>query len=254
MTTRRLRIWIDLSNSPHVLFFEPVIDALRRRGHEVVVTARRFCNTLPLARARGLSVRVIGTGNDAGRNHTIKRSMQVFRSWQLRRFARAQRFDVAASHTSRTQVRAAVKLGIPVWAATDYEHADLRGVCAVQCFMIPSVMRRACWRLPAWPRGVIQLYDAVKETVPEASSERRCPTLLAIGDDELLVPSALPDNAHYGHNSNRVGRRPLLRRLGAQDRSDIVVLPRTAHQRRRLQVFTTATPPTDIERALDGSH
>jgi predicted glycosyltransferase len=60
LTTRRLRIWIDLSNSPHVLFFEPVIDALRRRGHEVVVTARRFCNTLALARARGLSVRVIG--------------------------------------------------------------------------------------------------------------------------------------------------------------------------------------------------
>lgn len=29
------RIWIDLENAPHVLFFEPVIAALRERGHHV---------------------------------------------------------------------------------------------------------------------------------------------------------------------------------------------------------------------------
>ena len=25
-------VWIDLANSPHVLFFTPIIDELRRRG------------------------------------------------------------------------------------------------------------------------------------------------------------------------------------------------------------------------------
>ena len=29
--SRRLRIWIDLSNTPHVLFFEPIIRELERR-------------------------------------------------------------------------------------------------------------------------------------------------------------------------------------------------------------------------------
>jgi hypothetical protein len=46
VTTRRLRIWIDLSNTPHVLFFEPIIRELEALGHVVAVTSRRFANTL----------------------------------------------------------------------------------------------------------------------------------------------------------------------------------------------------------------
>ena len=35
-----MRIWVDLTNSPHVLVMRPVIEKLRERGHEVEVTAR----------------------------------------------------------------------------------------------------------------------------------------------------------------------------------------------------------------------
>ncbi len=34
------KIWVDLDNSPHVPFFRPIIDELRARGYEVVITAR----------------------------------------------------------------------------------------------------------------------------------------------------------------------------------------------------------------------
>ena len=44
----RLRVWIDLTNSPHVLVMRPVIDVLRRRGAHVEVTARDFAQTLGL--------------------------------------------------------------------------------------------------------------------------------------------------------------------------------------------------------------
>ena len=36
----RKKIWIDLDNSPHVPFFRPIIDELRKRKYEVFVTAR----------------------------------------------------------------------------------------------------------------------------------------------------------------------------------------------------------------------
>ena len=34
------KIWIDLDNSPHVLFFKPIIEELRSLGHEIFITAR----------------------------------------------------------------------------------------------------------------------------------------------------------------------------------------------------------------------
>ena len=34
-----MRIWIDLTNSPHVLVMRPLIEAMRADGHEVEVTA-----------------------------------------------------------------------------------------------------------------------------------------------------------------------------------------------------------------------
>ena len=43
-----MHVWIDLTNSPHVLVMRPVIELLRSDGHEVRVTARDFAQTLQL--------------------------------------------------------------------------------------------------------------------------------------------------------------------------------------------------------------
>ena len=37
-----MRVWVDITNSPHVLVFRPLIRILRERGHEVDVTAREY--------------------------------------------------------------------------------------------------------------------------------------------------------------------------------------------------------------------
>ena len=51
---RRMRIWIDLTNSPHVLVMRPLIEAMRADGHEVEVTARDFAQTLELCERFGI--------------------------------------------------------------------------------------------------------------------------------------------------------------------------------------------------------
>jgi len=48
-----MRVWVDLTNSPHVLVLRPVIAALERRGAEVLVTARDFAQTLELCERFG---------------------------------------------------------------------------------------------------------------------------------------------------------------------------------------------------------
>jgi predicted glycosyltransferase len=49
-----MRVWADLTNSPHVLVLRPVIRALERAGADVLVTARDFAQTLELAARHGL--------------------------------------------------------------------------------------------------------------------------------------------------------------------------------------------------------
>jgi hypothetical protein len=52
------RVWIDLSNSPHPVLFEPIVAKLRDGGHDVVLSARDHAQTLALARERWPEVEV----------------------------------------------------------------------------------------------------------------------------------------------------------------------------------------------------
>ena len=53
--TAPMRVWIDLTNSPHVLVMRPVIELLRADGHEVRVTARDYAQTIALCNRLGIA-------------------------------------------------------------------------------------------------------------------------------------------------------------------------------------------------------
>ena len=61
-----MRIWIDLSNSPHPLLFAPIARALEAAGAAVRVTARDNAQTVELARQRWCDVEVIGGPSPRG--------------------------------------------------------------------------------------------------------------------------------------------------------------------------------------------
>ena len=54
-----MKVWVDLTNSPHVLVMRPVIERLRAEGHEVEVTARDFAQTLGLLDRFGIGYTAI---------------------------------------------------------------------------------------------------------------------------------------------------------------------------------------------------
>ena len=55
-----MRVWVDLTNSPHVLVFRPLIRLLRERGHEVEVTAREYAQTMQLLELHGIEATAVG--------------------------------------------------------------------------------------------------------------------------------------------------------------------------------------------------
>ncbi|MCG8698155.1 MAG: DUF354 domain-containing protein [Bacteroidales bacterium] len=55
----KTRIWIDITNTPHVNVLQPIIKRLNK-DCELIITARNFSETVPLLRKIGIEPRVIG--------------------------------------------------------------------------------------------------------------------------------------------------------------------------------------------------
>jgi len=118
-----LRIWIDITNSPHVLFFQPIVRDLIASGHEVELTARDYAQTVPLLAQREIPYTLIG--RHQGKSMVRKGLGLVSRSFRLMSWARGRKFDVAFSHNSNDMAVAARLLGIPQLIVHDYEYANL---------------------------------------------------------------------------------------------------------------------------------
>src|SRR4051812_30452979 len=131
-----MRVWIDLTNSPHVLVLRPVIRVLEERGAEVRVTARDFAQTLGLCERFGIPYEPIG--RHRGGRLASKGVGLASRSSALARWARGRRFDLAMGHGSNDVTIAARLLRIPVSTAFDYEWARVQH--QVNCRLAQAVV------------------------------------------------------------------------------------------------------------------
>jgi predicted glycosyltransferase len=113
------KIWIDLDNSPHVPFFLPIMEELRHRGYQVVVTARNSYQVCELLELHKLQCDVIGS--HWGRHRLLKILGTCFRALRLIPFAAGQKPDLAVSHGSRAQMLTCKVLRIPTICMFDYE-------------------------------------------------------------------------------------------------------------------------------------
>ena len=96
----RMRVWVDITNSPHVLFFRPLIRLLRGGRARRLVTAREYAQTLELLELHGLAHEVVGP-----RHGGAGVSARRVRSWDAFRRCDASRRRAAStwrSHTART--------------------------------------------------------------------------------------------------------------------------------------------------------
>jgi uncharacterized protein len=82
-----MRVWIDLTNSPHVLVMRPVIERLRADGHDVRVTAREFAQTIELCER--LQIEHTRVGHHRGERLSAKLGGLASRSSALIRWALA---------------------------------------------------------------------------------------------------------------------------------------------------------------------
>jgi hypothetical protein len=249
-----MRVWIDLTNSPHVLVMRPVIERLQGEGHEVAVTARDFAQTLELCERLGIEHTAIG--HHRGGRLSAKATGLASRTAALVRWARPRpRFDIALGHGSNDVTVAAALLRIPSSTMFDYEWATIQH--NVNCRLAAAVVVPEAIppeRLSRYGAdGKLRRYVGLKEEYYLADFEPDPGVPAELGLDParpIVVVRTPPELALYHRFASDLFGAVIerLRVAAEQDGLQVVVLPRVAAQRPQLAAIPRFVVPA---RAID---
>jgi predicted glycosyltransferase len=246
-----MKIWFDLSNSPHINMFGAMIRDLEQ-DHTVVITCRPLANTIDLLDLHEFKYKVVGI-HYGGRLSAKLLGFPV-RVIQLRQFLAERQIDVAISQSSFHSPVVARLLGVRSIYMNDNEHA-LGNIPAFICadkIMVPEFLSmeklKKQW---AGPKKVIH-YPGVKEGIYLWELNARLPhNDSGVKSRKVVYIRPEPWTAQY-YKGSRNFLDDLL--LGMKDFVDIVLLPRGKEQSFHyqgsrffgIQVVTTALDIADI--------
>jgi hypothetical protein len=130
-----MRVWVDITDSSHVLFFAPIVRRLEDRGDIVTLTARRFASAELVMRRYGLAALV--TSQHRGGGLGARAVGLLNRTAQLLGSASTGRFDVAVGSHASDFVLANWALGVPQLTLLDDER--LRRTNAINVRLVDRV-------------------------------------------------------------------------------------------------------------------
>jgi len=230
-----VRVWIDISNSPQVSFFRPLIALLLERGHAVDVTTRDYAQTLELLELHDIAHDVVGPRH-GGASRIGKGRAMASRVRALRRYAKPRAFDLALSHASHELPLVARTLGIPSSYAFDYEFALAQhgvGSRAARRVIVPDTIPQDRLDRLGARTAKVRRYPGLKEEYYLHGFEPRESVVDALGLDRtrvLAIVRTPPEVSLYHRHGNQLFTE-VLERLGKDPEVQAVVLPRIAEQR-----------------------
>jgi predicted glycosyltransferase len=228
-------VWVDLTNTAHVLVLRPLVELLEREGHEVILTARPLSHTLELLEDWGHPHTAIG--RYGGTSRIGKARAAANRVSQMVRFGRRTRFDCALAHGSTDLPAACRALRIPNTTMFDYEWATLQH--HVNCRLASRVLvpdaipAERLARYGAKPPKLVR-YPGLKEEYYLSDFEPDDAVLHELKLDRervLCLVRTAPAYALYLRGSENELVPRLLRKLNEAEEAQTVVLARTDEQR-----------------------
>lgn len=228
-------IWIDLENSPHVLFFQPIIERLWQRGEDVFLTARDFAQTIPLLEETGYPFHTVGTRAQGGK---VKKALALLeRGRQLRKLLRAQGVQptVSMGHGSRGHLIGAAMARIPALTTYDYEYVDsfLHNYLAKAVF-VPAVLSDDDLRSAGIRRANLHRYPGLKEEVylRNFTPDPNFPKATGLDPSKIKIVVRPPSaGSHYHRSEAEQLLLQLLRRIAERNDIQCILLPRYPEQR-----------------------
>jgi predicted glycosyltransferase len=160
-----MKVWVDFDNPPQTRYLLPLARRFEEAGHEVVVTARDYGDTLAILRSEGVDFEPVGASFGKG----LRRKVMGLgaRTRDLRRFACRQAGPIDLVLTgSRSATLAARTLGVPNFAIVDYEYIDLSIFRLARTMVVyPSVINPERFRRRGISSRRLLPFDGLKEDI-----------------------------------------------------------------------------------------
>lgn len=249
-----MRIWVDLTNSPHALFFAPIARELTERGDSVLVTARRFAHTVPLAQKLFDEVTVVGSGERTQISGKVRALGSRIR--ELMPVVRAFRPDVAVAHGSYDQPLAARALGVPQLTMVDYEHHPGTHLLfrSARRLLLPLAFSRELVNAHGG-RGKTWRYRGLKEEVYLGDLDARAglPPELGLADFTGRIVTLRPPavGALYHRDENPLWTA-VVDHLADLPETRTMILPRHPSQVARLTQHFASPTVSVLDHPIDG--
>jgi predicted glycosyltransferase len=166
-----MRYWFDLLTPKQALFFRPVIDGLRKDGHEVLATSRRYREVEQLASMLGLELSFAGARG--GKDPLGQFQMSLERMELLLPMVVSFSPDVSVSVASADCARISFGLKIRHVAVNDSPHSVIAGKLSLPLshhLMTPWIIPYSAWSPFGITRSQVSRYKALD---PAAWLKRR---------------------------------------------------------------------------------
>src|SRR5215472_17525325 len=230
---RRKKIWVDLDNSPHVPFFRPIIEELKKRDYDVLVTARDAYQVRELIAFYGLTGNVVG--KHWGKLKIMKALGTLRRAFKLRQIVRKEKPDISVCHGSRGCLITSKLLGIPNLTLTDYEHSAVVPGIRPTWLMVPSVISAESLK---FGNSRVMKYPGIKEDVylSQFRPDLQLRARLGLSSSTLMITVRPPaGEAHYHNPESDILLTEALNRFAGEDGTKVVLLPRNKKQEAELR-------------------
>jgi predicted glycosyltransferase len=245
-------VWVDCTAAAHPLVLRPVIERLEGRGHEVMVTARAYGQTLGILDRLGIPYASVGS--HGGASALGKGRALAGRSAQLARIVWDRRPQLAIAHGSVDLAVVSSLFRIPSAQMQDYEFAGWQRQIAFRAasrVLVPdSIPLDRLKRIGAKERKLVR-YPGLKEEYYLDGFKPDPAVLEELGLDRekvLVVVRPPPETSEYHARNDLYGEA--IRHLAVAEAVQAVVIPRTERQGVEVRAMG-ATNLIVPERAID---
>lgn len=225
------KIWIDFDNSPHVPFFHPIMGELEKRGYSIVLTARDCFQVCGLADLMKLQYKRIG--RHYGKNTLFKATGLIWRAMQLLPTGLKEKPILAVSHGSRSQLLAALILGIPSISIDDYEYS--REVVNPDWMILPEMIPKESSKVA---KKQVFRYPGIKEDVyvPFFKPDPTLKKFLGLDPGDIIVTIRPPaTEAHYHNSLSEKLFEKAVEYVCSNAKTRVILVPRGENQREMIE-------------------
>lgn len=246
-----MKIWIDITNAPHVRFFKDIITYFQKEGEDLIITSRKFGDIHKLMEMYGFDFISVGKH---GVSLAEKLKENTERMDGLANIISKEKIDIALSKHSIELPRISFGLGIPSLYVLDNEHAEAANKLTLPlCDRIIAPKIIDIWKLiyyGADPNKIIP-YDGTSEILHFKSFKYNQNILKPLNLNNKHVKTILmrpePSLASYlDANCRESVLSPIVEVL--KEYANILILPRFKEQEaifEGIENVTILKPPVD---------